>query len=106
MTEPDPRDEPGRIDELLRPFLTDSMLWPLSLVVVVTIGTFGAYLLVRVAERNVFSIAALVILGWMSFDGVRGSMRGGRPGPLAILILALWVVSAAGAVAGFRLGLF
>ncbi|MGI9430638.1 MAG: hypothetical protein ACR2PQ_00395 [Myxococcota bacterium] len=106
MTEPDPRDEPSRVDELLRPFLSDSMLWPLSLVGVVTISTFGAYLLVRVHEGDVFAIAALFLLGWMSFDGARGSMRRGRPGPVAILILVLWAVSAAGAVAGVRLGLF
>jgi hypothetical protein len=105
VTEPDPRDEPGRIDELLRPFLTDSMLWPLSLVGVMTFSSFGAYLLVRVSERDVFGIAALVLLGWMSFDGIRSSFRGGRPGPVAILILTLWAVSLAGAIAGARFGL-
>jgi len=106
VTEPDPRDEPGRVDELLRPFLTDSMLWPLSLVVVGTLGTFGAYLLVRVYEGDLFALASLFLLGWMSFDGVRGSMRGGRPGPVAILILVLWGLSAVGAVVGLRVGFF
>jgi len=106
VTEPDPRDEPGRIEDLLRPFLTDSMLWPLSLVGVMTLSSFGALLLVRVSERDVFGIAALVLLGWMSFDGIRSTLRRGRPGPVGILILTIWVVSLAGAVAGVRLGLF
>lgn len=105
MGEPDPREEPGRVDELLRPFLTDSMLWPVAIVLVLSVSSFFAQVIVRAFEKNLFAVAALLVLSWMSYGAVRGSIRGGRPGPLALLVFALWVVSAAGAVAGARLGL-
>jgi len=105
VDEPDPREDPRRIDDFLRPFLTDSMLWPVALVAVLSLSSIGAYLLARAFDPNFAALGALLGLAWMSYDATRGSLRGGRPGPLALLILTLWVVSAAGALAGVRLGL-
>lgn len=105
VDEPDPREEPGRVDEFLRPFLTDSMLWPVALVCVLSIASFGAYLLVRAFERNVFAMAALLGVAWMSYDAARDSLRAGRPAVVALLVLTLWLVATAGAVAGVCTGI-
>jgi hypothetical protein len=104
VDEPDPR-ETRRIDELLRPFLTDSMLWPVAIVVVLCIGTIGAFLISRAFEANIFAIAALLGLAWLSQDSVRTSLRAGPFGPFAMLVLVLWLVAAAAAVLGVRTGL-
>jgi hypothetical protein len=105
VAEDDPREGRSRIDEALRPFFDDSMLWPLMLVGVSCFASIGAFVIALALERNLFAVGALLGLVWLSFDGVRASFRGGRPGPAAIAILALWILSALGATLGIRLGL-
>lgn len=99
---------PGRLDVWILPFFQDSALWPVLIVALLSLATFGAaILLVALDTRNKFAIAALALLVWMSGDVAwRDLRRRRRLGPICALILALWLLSGLLALAALRLGLY
>ncbi len=96
-TEPD--DEPRRLADHLLEYVREPMLWPVLLVAVgifVTLGT--AVLLAAVGTRNLFALAALLLLGAVSADAVVRELRSRGFGPVSGGLLAFWGLSAACAV--------
>ncbi len=99
--DPARESEPGTEDgmpspnEILGTLFAESTLWPLLIVIHGSLGSFGAALLVlALADRNVFAIAALVLLAGMTVDIVvrsrsRPTLRNG-----ARLLGLLWGVAA------------
>jgi len=106
--DPDPvsrQSEPEKgagTDQWLAPLFTDSTLWPVVIVVAGCLSTLGAAVLVATLyNRNPITAAALLGLGWISFDVCRQHRReSGRLGYLGWSIVSLWGLSAAiGAIA-------
>jgi hypothetical protein len=102
----DAEQDRSRLDAWLGPFLTDSLLWPVAIVLGAGLALFGAAILLLALERNAFAWVALLGLLFATADGLRGDLRRRRLGPGAILILAVWVLSILAAVAASRMGLF
>ena len=103
--EPSAEDEPRRLEDWIRPFFTDSMLWPVLAVAILSLSTFGsAILLLAIGARNYFAIAALVAIAGMSADAIWADLRRRRLGPVSGLILALWSISALAAAGAIALG--
>ena len=108
---PTPGDDDGReprsLDDWLRQFVSDSTLVPVALVAAGCFSAIGAgVLLAALRARNLPAIAALVLLAGMSIDGLaRDRRRRGRLGLASRLVLALWALSGAAAVAALALGL-
>jgi hypothetical protein len=94
-------------DRWIRPYLEDSTLWPVLIVLVaVAVTLASAVLLLAIGDRNPFAMAALVGLAWMSGDAVWGDLRHRRLGPTTGLILSIWVLAGVAAFAAIRAGLF
>ncbi|MCP5056741.1 MAG: hypothetical protein GY937_08470 [bacterium] len=89
--------EPTSLDEWLRNWVTDPALRPILIVVVAIVATNGAaVLMLALANRNPFALAALAILIVASVrEGVR-FWRTGRRGFVAGLAL-MWGLSVLGA---------
>lgn len=92
------------IDRHLAVFVEEPTLWPVTLALVLAFTTAGAALmLLAVTDRNLFALAALLILLWMSVDVI---VRRRRFGPLVGLLLTLWLLSGCAACAFVYFGLF
>lgn len=102
----DPSEERERVglDRHLAIFVEESTLWPVLVAAVLALTTGGAALmLLALGDRNLFAIAALLILVWMSVDF---TVRRRRLGVVGGFILAFWVLSALAALGFHSLGLF
>ena len=96
-----------RLEQWIRPFFTDSTLWPVLFVMAAVLATFGAaMLLLAVGERNGFAIAALALLLVMSADLVYRDLRRGRLGLAGGAIVGLWLLIGLIAAALSHSGLF
>jgi hypothetical protein len=103
--EPAAADEPRRLEDWIRPFFSDSTLWPVLAVAILSLSSFGAaLLLLALGARNYFAIAALVVLAGISVDAIWVDLRRRRLGPVAGIILALWSVSALAAAVAVAFG--
>jgi hypothetical protein len=102
------RDEeaPRSADDWLGRFVTDPTLRP---VLVVAFGCFTALgagaILLAVRGRSLPAIAALTLLALGTADLAQRDLRRRRFGPLSRMAAALWILSAAAAVAALELGL-
>ena len=98
--------EPGGIDRWILPFVQDSSLWPVSTVMVLCLSTVGAAVLLAAwIGRDLFAIAALVVMIGLSGDIALRARRGEQNSILAWGVLVLWVGSFAGAVIGIAAGI-
>jgi hypothetical protein len=103
MSEPErdlaePVEKEGLFDEWLRSVYTDSLLWPVLVVSVLTVATFGAAMVTSaVWDRNVFSMAAMALLAGLTLFSLDPDIRRRRIGPVSGLLLALWLISLIGA---------
>ena len=99
--------EPKNLDDWLRQFITNGALVPVALVAAGCFAAIGAgVLLAALWVRNLPAIAALVLLAGMSIDALlRDRRRRGRLGLASRLVLTLWGLSVAAAVAALALGL-
>ena len=98
--------EPGGIDRWILPFVQDSSLWPVSAVMVLCLSTVGAAVLLAAwIGRDLFAIAALVVMIGISGDIALRARRGEQGSILAWGILVLWVGSFAGAAIGIAAGI-
>ncbi len=106
--EPPEAEEPqaSRLDAVLGPFITDSLLWPVGIVAGLAMAMFGAAILLLALERNLFAWAALLGLVFVTVDSLRGDLRRRRLGPGGVVLLSVWVLAISGAVAGLSLGVF
>ncbi len=104
---PEREDAPRDLAGWLAPYLRDPSLWPVTLVVFAIAVVLGASgLLLAFAERNPFALGAVLLALWISVDVSLRERRRGRPPRVAIGALALWLASAAAAVAARSAGWF
>lgn len=100
-------EQPTRLADHLKEYVREPMLWPVVLVAAAIFVTLGAAaLLAALAQRSLFAMAALALLGGMSADQVLRELRGGGPGVVTALVLGFWVLSGCVAWAAVLLGLF
>ncbi len=105
MQPPEPDDEPRRLADHLLEYVREPMLWPVLIVAVAIFVTLGtAVLLAGLFARNLFALAALLVLGAVSTDAVIRELRSRGFGPVSGGLLALWGLSAACAVGVFAMG--
>ena len=74
---------------------------------VVAVGIFvtiGTAVLVAAFSRNLFALAALVLLAAISVDAAGRELRGGGFGGVCVALLLLWGLSGAGAAVVLALG--
>lgn len=94
------------LDRWIDPFFSDSMLWPVLIVLVTAFAIFGAaVLLLAVRTRSFFAIAALLVLVVASAEALRSDLHRRRVGRAGGLILVLWTLSALLALAAARFGM-
>jgi hypothetical protein len=107
MADPDPRDPEDRAAEVIRSFLSEPLLWPVGLVVVLTLATFGgAILLFAIRLRSFLPGIALLILIFLTVWGLEADFRERRLRPVSRVVLGLWGASALAAVGLEWLGAF
>jgi len=107
---PEPREPEGDswVDRWLLPFVRDSALWPILIVLLVH-GTIllAPALILTFRDRSIGAALALLLISFLSFEGVRNEVKGrGRPGALTVLIAIVWVGGGFTAWGADRYGLF
>jgi hypothetical protein len=103
----DAAPEGPAIDRHLRVFFHDSTLWPVLASATAIFVCLGAALwLLAVAERNPFAVAALLVLGIVSYEWMHRDRQRGRLGLASRSIAALWLASGGVALLASWLGLF
>lgn len=102
----DGEKEQSRLDAWLGPFLTDSLLWPVTIAAGTALVMFASAILLLAARRNPFAWAALVGLVLMTADGLRGDVRRRKLGPGGAVVVSIWTLAVVVAVAVSWLGLF
>ena len=91
--ESDPEDLPSA-NEIVGTLLSERSLWPLVVVMLGSLGAFGAALLVlSIGDQNPFAIAALVLVLGMTIDTLIRARRRLELRNLAKLIALFWGVS-------------
>lgn len=99
-----PRDE--KIERFLRPFIEDSTLWPVSLVVLVHAVVFTAVLvLFAVRDRRLWALVGMAALLAMTGEWVYRDLRRRRIGVATGALAACWVLAALVAWAASASGL-
>ncbi len=110
MSDRDParpeRDEPHGAEFWLAPYFRDSTLWPVLVTVGAIFVVLGASALLMALERNPFSIAAVLVMLWISSDAVIRNQRRGRSRLLLGCIASFWLLSAAAAAVARWAGWF
>jgi hypothetical protein len=102
--EPAPRDE--KIERFLRPFVEDSTLWPVSLVVLAHAVVFTAALvLFAVRDRQLWALLGLAVLLALTGEWVYRDLRRGRLGVASGAIALCWGLAALVAWAASASGL-
>ena len=93
-TEPEPRDW---VDRFILPFVRESTLWPVLIVLVAHVVAFvGPAMIFAVRDEGRGSMAVLAVLVVLSALVVRFEWRReGRPAALTALTAVTWVSSAA-----------
>ena len=87
---------PSNANQLLDTLFTDSALWPLLIVILISVGALGAGVLVLgLGDRNYFASAALLLLAGMTIDVSLRARRRPRYRILAKAILLLWATAIA-----------
>ena len=104
----DDEENQSWVDRFVLVFLRESSLWPILFVIVGHIVVFAApVLILAVRERRVSAMAALLLLGVMSFNIVRFDVgREGRPASLSKLVAITWAIVFAVAWISHRTGIF
>ena len=100
-----PEDLPAP-DEIIGTLFQETSLWPLLIVVLGCLGSFGAAMIVlALIDRNLFAIAALVLIGGMTIDlGIR-AWRGSTNRNIAKLLVLFWMTAAGLAGIAFATGI-
>ncbi len=109
--EPTPatEDAPAQdaIDRWVMPYVRDSSLWPVLLVVMAHVVAFIAPVaLFAIRDRHVPAMIALAGTAYLTFGVVRYDIsRSRRPAALSLIMLIIWATSFAAAYYGGAAGL-
>jgi hypothetical protein len=89
-------EDPQGVDMWIMPYLRDSSLWPVLVVMVVHVMAFvSPVLLYAVRDRRPGPIIALVVVSLLTLRGFRWEMRSrNKFGAISWLIVITWVASA------------
>jgi len=88
------------LEAWLRPFLEDSLLWPVLAVAIGMLATNVAPLLVlAIQDRSLLAIAAIVLLIALGARGGVAVLRRRRLGPVGGVVVAITVLAALEAAA-------
>lgn len=102
-SERDAERDPDSGSAWIEPFFTDSGLWSVLAVVVLTLATLGASVLVlAVQDRSRSAMAALVLAGGMTVFALESDLRRRRLGSTGRLLLVVWALVLAGGFAFLR----
>jgi hypothetical protein len=98
----------SRLERWALPFVRDSTLWPILVVVIGHVVAFAApVMLLAVRDGRLSSWAALLGLAALTVGLLRSEAHPRRrPGPLGSVALTTWLLSAAAAVAVDRFDIF
>src|SRR5262245_50877111 len=103
---PERGDEPHGVELWLAPFFRDPTLWPVLVTAAAIFTVLGASALLMALERNLFAVAAVLVMLWISADAAIRSWRSGSSRLLLGSIAGFWLLSAAAAVAARWTGWF
>jgi hypothetical protein len=95
-------------DRWIEPYFRDASLWPvLAVAVAILVTLVAAVLLLAVADRNLWAMAALAGIGWISADATLRQLRSRRRlGLLGGIVLTIWALGALAAFSARLLGVF
>jgi len=101
-------ERPDFVDRFVRPFVQESTLWPVLVVVIGHAAVGIALLLLQgVRDGSLAAWAALALLAWLSLHApVYEARRQRRPGPLSAIVLAGWALGAVLAALADRAGFY
>jgi hypothetical protein len=103
----DPFAGPTWIDRAVLPFVRESTLWPIAIIIVGhAIAFLAPLLLLAIRDARTPAVVALVLLLGGTGLGVRSEARSRGLGAFTGLLTATWALSAIGAVYADRSGLF
>jgi len=97
----------GFVDRHLGIFFRESTLWPVTIVVAMSAGSFlAAMILLALVDRSLPAMGALLIVTGMRIDGLQREIRPTGFGTLSGLIVGLWAVGGALAFVAHHYGVF
>lgn len=95
--------QPDRFERWVLPYLRDSALWPVLLVLLAHAALIVApFLLLAFRDRDLRGLVGCAVFTGATLHGLRLASRNGHLRPTAGLLLATWVLSAATAWFGAR----
>jgi hypothetical protein len=95
------------VERVVMPFVRESTLWPVLIVLVAHVAlAIAMALLLALRDRRIASMAALAGLVGLTVAAVSKELRRGRPGVLCGLLLASWLLGAALATVADHYGVF
>jgi hypothetical protein len=98
-------EEPNRVEVVIQHFFEDMLLWPVLIVAVLTVATFGAAALTSaIADRRPPAMAAVALFAGLSLYAVDSERRRRGIRHVSYLVFAIWTASALGAFILARLG--
>jgi hypothetical protein len=101
-------EELSGVEGWILPYLRDSTLWPVLVVVIAHVVPFIApMLLLAIRDLRVSAMGALLVIAYVTFAGARWEVRnGGRLGALSAVLAVTWAVGAIVAYVADRNALF
>ena len=96
----------SRAERWLMPYIEDSSLWPVLIVVMAALAAFLApILLFAVYHLNLQAILVALLALWMTGRAIRWEWQArGRPGGLSVVVILIWIVAASAVIYGLRKG--
>jgi hypothetical protein len=95
------------VERVVMPFLRESTLWPVLIVLVADVAlAIAMVLLLALRDRRIASMGALAGLVGLTVAAVSKELRRGRPGVLCGLALVSWLLGAALAAVADHYGVF
>ena len=96
----------NRAELWILPYLEDSSLWPVLIVVMAALAAFLApILLYAVYHLNIQAMLAALLMLWLTARAVRWEWRiKGRPGGLAFVLALVWFAASFAVIYGLRRG--
>ena len=99
--------KPDRASQVLETFLGEPMLWPVAIVVYLSLCSFGALcLLYALRMRGILAGLLLLILIFVTVYHLDPDIRARKLRPSSALLVAIWVGSAAVGVILNAMGAF
>ena len=105
-TENGAEESENRAELWILPYLEDSSLWPVLIVVMAALAAFlTPILLYAVYHLNVQAMLAALLVLWLTAKAIRWEWRlKGRPGGLAFVLALVWSAASFTVIYGLRQG--